>query len=82
MKIQPRREVMMDLERFVGVAATYLGLITSIETCSLCGNIFDFPFAFEEWYTNQSYEELCSVPYEHGMIKIWKKRWLTAIVTP
>jgi len=75
MKIQPRREVMMDLERFVGVAASYLGLITSIETCSLCGNIFDFPFAFKEWYTNQSYEEISAISYEQPMIKIWKQRW-------
>lgn len=74
MELGSRRLVMMDLERFIGITALYLGLISDIDTCSLCGNIFDFPYAFQEWYNNQSYEELCGIKYDQAVVKITSRR--------
>lgn len=74
MKIKERGKVIMDLERVIGATAFQLGLVTSTENCSLCGDIFEFPQAFQQWYRGESFEELQSYPYETHAIKIWKGR--------
>lgn len=75
MKLDGRKEIMMDLERFVGAAAIHLGYIKEGEQYSLCGDIFNFPYCFVDWYTNQTYEDLCTIPYREALVKIWKRRW-------
>jgi hypothetical protein len=74
MTIKERGKVLMDLERVIGATAFQLGLVSSSDHCSLCGDIFDFPQSFQNWYTGQSFEELQNYPYKGPAIKIWKAR--------
>ena len=74
MKITERGKVLMDLERIIGATAFQLGLVSSTDKCSLCGDIFEFPQSFQQWYTAQSFEELQNYPYNAAAIKIWKGR--------
>ena len=76
MKIQERGQVTMDLERVIGATAFQLDLVRSTDNCSLCGDIFDFPQSFQQWYRGQSFEDLQMYPYEGPAIKIWKGRTL------
>jgi hypothetical protein len=77
MKIKERGKVLMDLERVIGATAFQLGLVSSTDNCSLCGDIFEFPQSFQQWYTGQSFEELQNYPYNAAAIKIWKGRTVT-----
>ena len=76
MSLKERGKVLMDLERIIGAAAFQLGLISSADDCSLCGDIFKFPQAFQEWYVGQSFEEIQRYPYKGPALKVWKRRWI------
>jgi hypothetical protein len=73
MKTKERSLVLQDLERIIGAVSFQLGLTTSIEDCSLCGDIFMFPGSFSVLPIN-TFEEIQKYPYKESAIKIWKGR--------
>jgi hypothetical protein len=75
LQLEPRRQVMLDLERVVGAAAFATGLVAKNSQVSLCGEIFDFPRAFQSWYAGESYEELLHFPYREACLKVWGGRF-------
>jgi len=75
MQYKERSMILMDLERIIGAVAFQQGLMVSVEDCSLCGDIFQFPQAFQKWYVGQAFEELQAYPYKEAAIKIWKLRY-------
>jgi hypothetical protein len=71
----PKRSlVLMDLERVIGIYAYSLGLIPQNTTNSLCGNIYDMPNSFTEWYTGQDLNEIEKIQYTQAAIKTWCRR--------
>ena len=71
-----RPKALMDLERVIGIHAYLIELIPRGEKRSLCGNIFDMPNNFTEWYTGQDLSEIERIPYEQSAIKAWCRRHL------
>jgi hypothetical protein len=69
-----RAKAIMDLERVIGVHAYAIGLIPKGELRSLCGNIFDMPNAYEEWYTGQDLSEIERIPYAQSAVKAFCRR--------
>lgn len=75
--IHPQRaKALMDLERVMAIHAYALGLIPQGQTRSLCGNIFDMPNNFREWYTGQDLCDIERIPYSQPAIKAWCKRFI------
>jgi hypothetical protein len=74
MKTEERRHVLLDMERIIGAVAFRSGLVKITEEFSLCGNIFDFPNAFYNVFTKESYEEIQNFPYRHACVKFWGGR--------
>jgi hypothetical protein len=72
---EERKKLMVDLERIVGAVSFEQGLVRSIEDCSLCGDIFDFPQAMRHHYIGQTYDDLQAYPYYGSALKIWGKRF-------
>jgi hypothetical protein len=70
----------MGLERLIGAVAFQQGLVTSVSDCSLCGDIFKFPRAWDKWYVTQDFYELQQHPYNGPVIKIWKGRTATIVL--
>ena len=66
----------MDLERVMAIHAYALGLIPQGQTRSLCGNIFDMPNNFTEWYTGQDLIDIERIPYTQPAIKAWCRRFI------
>jgi len=77
MGYEQRKHVLQDTERVIGLTAFGLGLVSSIDTCSLCGNIDKMPGAFTNKYTGQTFEELQEYPYDEACMKLWGERTYT-----
>jgi hypothetical protein len=74
MSLPVRREVMQDMERFIGAVAFSKRLVDSSENCSLCGDIFQFEGGFGLSYKGESYEEIQNLPYKGACVKFWGGR--------
>lgn len=74
-----RAKAIMDLERVIGVYAYAIGLIPQGELRSLCGNIFDMPNAYKEWYTGQDLSEIERIPYAQPALKVFCWRLLKGV---
>jgi hypothetical protein len=71
-----RAKALMDLERVIGIHSYALGLIPQGETRSLCGEIFDMPNNFTEWYTGQDLNDIERIPYGQPAVKAWCRRFI------
>jgi hypothetical protein len=75
--IHPQRaKALMDLERIIGIHAYALGLIPQGEKRSLCGNIFDMPNNFIEWYKGQDLSYIEQIAYSQPAVKAWCRRFI------
>jgi hypothetical protein len=74
---EQRLHFILDMERIIGAVAFCKRLVNTTEESSLCGDIFRFPNAFCNVFTNQSYEEIQNFPYEQCCVKFWGGRTLT-----
>jgi len=74
MEYKDRKSVLQDTERVIGLTAFGIGLVSSIDTCSLCGNINNMPNSFVKVYNGESFEELQQYPYAEAIIKFWGGR--------
>jgi hypothetical protein len=71
MTYEPRKSVIVDLERIIGAVAFKLKLVTSTDNCSLCGDIFEDAARFGRRYEDETLEEIISDPYKESAIKFW-----------
>jgi hypothetical protein len=76
LEIGDKKNVLQDLERMFGLLAFKHGLVTTEDDCSLCGEIYKMPHAFQQWFSNQSFEEILAIPYNEACVKVWKKRFM------
>jgi hypothetical protein len=74
MEYKDRKNVMQDTERVIGIVAFAIGLISSIDKSSLCGDIDKMPNAFMNVYTGQTFDELQQYPYSEACVKLWGLR--------
>jgi hypothetical protein len=74
MRTEQKLHFIVDMERTIGVTAFHHGLVKLTEEFSLCGDIFDFPNAFFNIFTKQTYEEIQNFPYEQACVKFWGGR--------
>ena len=74
-----RPKALMDLERVIGIHSYALGLIPQGETRSLCGEIFDMPNNFTEWYTGQDLTDIERIPYKQPAVKAWCRRFIKEV---
>lgn len=71
-----RATALMDLERIIGIFAYGMGLIPQGEIVALCGDIFEQPMSFDEWYSSQSQEKVEEMfrSYSVPVVKAWCRR--------
>ena len=74
MTLPSRRDVMLDMERFIGATAFCKRLVESSENCSLCGDIFQCGGGFGLTYKGETYDDIKKFPYKDVCVKFWGRR--------
>jgi len=71
-----RAKALMDLERVIGIVSAGIGLYNPEKHVTLCGSIFDLPYAFHRTYVSQTLSDVERIVYNKPIYKFWMQRFL------
>jgi hypothetical protein len=76
LEIEDKKNVLQDFERMFGMLAFKYNLVKDENSCSLCGDYFDFSPTCKKWFVGQPLDDIYKLDYKEACVKVIKQRFM------